>query len=182
MLGSVFEEYLDFFRGQYGGDAVEDVLFMATTPDGGYYVRGGEYAFTEMTPLVSASADTAGISHRALLTAFGRHLAQRFHETDPEFFATHDNLFDLLAALDGKLHRRLRGLYPEKQPKVDLLERRDQALRLSYEHCRRLEYVATGMIQGAARQFGEKVSVTTSRRDEGERRSIIFDVARRCAA
>ncbi|MCI4663696.1 MAG: heme NO-binding domain-containing protein [Neomegalonema sp.] len=182
MYGLVFNEFLDFFGDQYGSDALEDVLSAANAPSGGYYVRDGAYQFSEMTALVSAAAGVAEISHRALLNAFGRHLGRRFSEADPQFFCAYDNVLDLLTAIDGKLHEMLRGLYPNDAPKVDVLERDSRAVRLSYDHCRRLEYIATGLFTEAARHYGDKVEVRTQRRQEGERASIIFDVAVQQAA
>ena len=182
MYGLVFNEFLDFYRRQYGSEALEDAFFAANAPCGGYYKRDGEYQFEEMTAFVTTAAEVAEISHQALLNAFGRHLGRRFSEADPEFFSAYDNVLDLLAAIDGKLHELVRGLYPDQQPKVDVLERGSGGVRLSYDHCRRLEYIATGLFVEAARQLGDRVEVRTERRQQGERASIIFDVAVRQAA
>jgi len=110
-----------------------------------------------------------------LLQAFGEHLASRFVQLYPAFFAhTHDTL-EFLAGVENVIHAEVCKLYPDAElPRFQVESQQPGRLVLRYLSSRHLEDFAEGLMRGCARHFGQTVQITRQPCEDGRGCTVCF--------
>ncbi len=160
MLGMVFTELLDMVEARFSPELADRALQRADLPHGGAYTSVGYYPHQEIVRIVQAVSEESGHSPDVLIRTFGEHLLGRFARAYPELFAGKPTLYDFLASIDSHIHVEVHKLYPEARlPRFEVLDRGARHLRLAYRSPRKMSALAEGLIEGAAKHFGEPQAV-----------------------
>ena len=155
MLGMIFTVLVEMVEETFSPELADEILAEANLEHGGAYTAVGYYPFEEAVTLVTLLSEKSGIPPEELLRAFGTYLFGAFTSSHARLLANKHSLVDLLKTLDSDIHREVYKLYPEAMlPKFRVLSSNDSELELEYASERRLEPLAIGLMEGAARFFG----------------------------
>lgn len=161
MLGMVFTEFIELVEERFSPEMADQVLQDVAPANAGAYTAVGYYAHEEMVAMVTALSARTGVPVADLLRTFGEHLLMRFTQMHAPMFARYPNFYDMVAAIDGHIHVEVRKLYQEAMlPHFTVLERTDERVLLFYESPRRLELLAQGLLDAAARHYGQPSRIT----------------------
>ncbi|WP_157269492.1 heme NO-binding domain-containing protein [Azohydromonas aeria] len=179
MKGIVFTEFIDLVEEHFDPDVADRMITAAELPGGGAYTSVGTYPHAELVRMVVALGQITGVPLGDLIALFGGHLAKRFKQLFPAFFAEQPDLFSFLASIDSHIHIEVRKLYPDAELPSFPVESRDaQRMTLLYRSQRCFEDLAEGLILGCARQYGESVRLRRETLDgQGTRFVIERDAA-----
>jgi len=180
MLGMVFTEFIELVEERFSPEIADQVLQDVAPANGGAYTAVGYYPHEDMMALVTALAARTGAPVATLMHTFGEHLLVRFTEVHASMFDRYPNFFDLVAAIDGHIHVEVRKLYHEAAlPRFTVMERTPGRILLFYESPRRLELLAHGLLDAAARHYGEpsRISHAESTGPDG-RTGVMFTIER----
>ena len=180
MLGMVFTEFIELVEDRFSPDIADQVLREVAPTNGGAYTAVGDYPHQDMMALMTALAARTGTSVAAVMHAFGEHLLMRFTEVHAAMFARYPNFFDLVAAIDGHIHVEVHKLYQQATlPRFTVVERSPDRMLLFYESPRRMEALAQGLLDAAARHYGEpsRISHVESTGPDG-RPGVMFTIER----
>ena len=162
MKGIVFNLLEDLVTRAFGDDAWDDLLDEAGLD--GAYTSLGSYEDAQLFALVGAASKTTGQSHEELIRWFGREAMPTFAVAHAEFFAGHDDTRSFLLTINDLIHPEVRKLYPGAGvPDFEYDTTSPDVLVMHYRSARRLCAFAEGLIQGAAKHFGEAVAITQPR-------------------
>ena len=160
MKGVVFTEFVELVEDKFSFDMADQVIEACDLESGGAYTSLGTYDHNELLQMVTHLSDFAGAPVPDLVRTFGLHLAERFAEQFPDFFADKD-LFEFLESVDGYIHVEVRKLYADAELPSFTAERvGDDALVMKYSSTRPFSELAHGLILGTIEQFGEPADVT----------------------
>ncbi len=160
MKGMVFTEFLEMVESKFSIDMVDDIIEDSQLPSGGAYTSVGTYDHGELVQMVGALAQRSGLPVPALVHAFGLHLFGRFYALYPSFFTGVPTALVFLEGIETVIHTEVRKLYPDAQlPQFDCV-RTESGLDMVYLSPRHFGDLAAGLIEGALRHFGDRVSVT----------------------
>ncbi|MCA8971331.1 MAG: heme NO-binding domain-containing protein [Planctomycetes bacterium] len=160
MMFNVFENFLVH---NWGEDFFEDVLSATTLTTTEPFVAPGTYADADLFALVETTVATLEIPLRDALVEFGRFAFSELARTHPSFVTRHDDVRDLLRAVDSIIHIEVRKLYPgAATPKIQVSDIGDSGVRLTYASPRRLCAVLEGLVLGAADCFGTTATMQHS--------------------
>lgn len=158
MKGIIFNLLEEVVIRRHGEAAWDD--FLDKTGLGGAYTSLGSYPDSELAALLAAVADALGLSAQDALRWFGQEAMPLLAERYPAFFAGHRTTLPFLLSVNDIIHPEVRKIHPGAQcPAFRFEHGPDGALRLGYQSSRRLCALAEGFIIGAARHFGETVTV-----------------------
>ena len=172
MKGVLFTEFLDMVEQRYSAQAVEQMIAAAQLPSGGAYTSVGKYDHGEIWSLVCELSKVCDTPVPDLFKAFGEYLFGRLAVSHRETVAEMHSAFDVLQALDGVIHRQVRGLYPDAElPRFDVIERSAKRMVVIYSSKRHFADLAEGLIRSCAGHFNEKVAITREQlsTDDGSR-------------
>ena len=161
MLGMVFTEFIELVEERFSPEVADQVLQDVAPANGGAYTAVGYYPHEDMVAMVTALAARTGAPVATLLHTFGEHLLKRFTEVHAPMFERFPNFFDMVAAIDGHIHVEVHKLYHEaKLPRFTVVDRQPGRILMFYESPRRLEVLAQGLLDAAARHYGEPSRIT----------------------
>jgi hypothetical protein len=142
------------------GVNVWDDLLDATGLTGAYTTLGN-YPDGELIALIGALAAHTGRSEPEALRWFGRSAMPLLAKAYPRFFAGHVDTRTFVGTLNDIIHPEVRKLYPGADvPDFGFHTTDDGAITLRYGSPRRMCALAEGLIDGAAAQFGQVVTIT----------------------
>ena len=160
MKGIVFTEFIEMVEDRFTPAVADRIIGRAQLANGGAYTAVGTYEHAELVRLVQELARETGLGAGALVRGFGEHLAGRFAEHFPQFFAACPTLFDFLASVDGTIHVEVRKLYPDAElPAFDVESMDAGRMAMVYRSARRFEDLAEGLIVGSARHYRDAVDM-----------------------
>jgi hypothetical protein len=166
MKGMVFTEFLEMVEERFSPEVADAIIEKSGAS--GAYTAVGTYNHTELVGMVLQLAQETSTPVPTLLHAFGEHLAVRFSQLYPQFFASQPDLFGFLASIDGHIHVEVRKLYPDAElPKFQVMERDADGIVLLYASSRHLSDLAAGLIEGSARHYKTPVRVQCENTEEG---------------
>jgi predicted hydrocarbon binding protein len=126
----------------------------------GAYTTLGNYPDGELVALIGALAAHTGRSDREALRWFGRAAMPSLARAYPEFFAGHDDTRTFVGTLNDIIHPEVRKLYPGADvPSFGFHASDDGSITLRYGSPRRMCALAEGLIEGAAAQFDQVVTI-----------------------
>jgi hypothetical protein len=144
-----------------GPDRVEAIIAQADLPSCGAYTAVGNYPHAEAVTLVGAFSAASGVPVPDLLERFGEHLLHFFHARYPAFFQKCPDAFSFLESVETYVHVEVRKLYPDAElPRFNTAREGPGRLRFDYHSSRHLENLASGLIRGTLRLYGESATVT----------------------
>lgn len=159
MKGIVFNLLEELVEREFGEDAWDDLLD-ATGLDG-TYTSLGSYPDAELFSLVGAAAEVTGRAPEELIRWFGRESMPTFVAAHADFFAGHPSTRPFLLTITDLIHPEVRKLYPGAGvPDFEYDTSSDDVLVMYYRSGRRLCTFAEGLIEGAAKHYGEDVAIT----------------------
>lgn len=162
MLGIVFTSLVEMLEEQISPEFADEVLVAAELDSNGAYTAVGYYPYSEMERLLQVLSDKTGASHNDLLHRFGSYLFGRLATNHPQIMRQKTSVLDTLEALDDDIHIQVRQLYPDADlPAFTVLARTSNTMQLRYYSVRGLFALAEGLMDGAARYFGNHLERTT---------------------
>jgi Haem-NO-binding len=176
MKGVIFnlaEEVIVQSHGEDGWDALLDAAGLE-----GSYSSLGNYPDGELARLVKAASQLLQLTPQEVVRRLGEGALPLLAARYPGFFAGHASTRPFLLTLNDIIHAEVRKLYPGAEvPEFDFDDSDPAHLILGYRSARRLCALAEGFIVGAARYYGEEVSLDQQRcMHRGDDRCVI-----RCA-
>ncbi len=158
MKGLVFNLLEDLVRRDHG-DGEWDAL-LAASGVSGIYTSLGNYPDTDLYRLVGAVSHRFGIGASDVVRWFGRESMPLLAVRVPEVFRPHTSTRAFVLTLNDIIHPEVRKLYPGADvPDFDFDASESGRLRMTYRSQRRLCAFAEGLIEGAARHYGERVEI-----------------------
>ena len=158
MKGIIFNLAEEVLVAAHGDDVWDDVL-EASGLDGAY-TSLGSYPDGDLLALVGGASKVLGADAGAVVRAIGEGaiplLAQRF----PAFFDRHGSARSFVLTVNDIIHPEVRKLYPGAEvPEFTFDLPGPDVVVVGYRSDRRLCSLAEGFIAGAARHYGEEVSI-----------------------
>lgn len=177
MRGLVFTEFLEFVEEQAGPEMVETMLDACDLQSEGIYTSVGTYDHDELIAMLVFLNNATGQEVGAMVQAFGEHLFGRLATHHAAIVSDAKALLDFLEGIESHIHREVRKLYPDAELPVFDTERPDEnRLIMNYRSARPFADLAHGMIRGAARHFGTKVTVHRSEVANADGTAARFEV------
>ena len=162
MKGIVFNLLEELVGRDFGEDAWDDLLDAAGLD--GAYTSLGSYPDSELFALVGAASDATGRTPEDLIRWFGREAMPAFADAHADFFAGHASTRPFLLTINDLIHPEVRKLYPGAGvPDFEYDTSSDEVLVMNYRSARRLCAFAEGLIEGAAKHYGENVAIAQPR-------------------
>lgn len=161
MKGVIFNLAEQVVTDAYGADAWDDILDRAGLE--GAYTSLGSYPDADLSKIVSASADKLGVPVAGVIRTVGLGAIPLLAERYPAFFSPHASARPFLLTLNDIIHPEVRKLYPGADvPEFDFDTEGADVLLLGYRSHRQLCALAEGFIEGAAKHYGQQVSIEQS--------------------
>lgn len=141
------------------GPATWDALLDAAGVDG-VYTAIGNYPDDDLMKLVAAASAALKVPPDDVVRHFGRSALPMMAARYSGFFTAHTETRSFLLSLNDIIHPEVRKLYPGAEtPDFSFEDGASGALLMDYTSARRLCAFAEGLVEGAARFFGESVTV-----------------------
>jgi hypothetical protein len=154
----VFNLLEEVVRREYG-EETWDALLEAAQLDGAY-TSLGNYRDEDLLKLVAAASSALKMPANTIVRWFGLHAVPLLVERYPAFFEGHQSTRSFLFTLNDIIHPEVRKLYPGADvPIFDYDTSSPDVLVMGYRSPRKLCAFAEGLIEGAARHFGEAVAL-----------------------
>ena len=158
MKGIVFNLLEEAVARDYGENTWDDLLEAAGLD--GAYTSLGSYPDSQLTDLVEAASAATGSDPQAIVRWFGREAMPALAAAYPGFFTPHRDIGAFLDTLNGIIHPEVRKLYPGADvPTFGFAIADDGTITMKYGSPRRLCAFAEGLIEGAATEFGQVVTI-----------------------
>ena len=158
MKGIVFNLLEECVSRTHGEDTWDLLLQKAGLE--GAFTSLGTYPDEQLYALVAAAAEALKVPPQGVIRWFAVEAAGLFAERFPEFFSPHKTTRSFLMTLNGIIHPEVRKLYPGADvPNFTFEDQADGRLSIVYHSHRKLCALAEGLIEGSAKQFGEKVTI-----------------------
>lgn len=158
MKGVVFTEFIEFIEDQYGFDTVDTMIEKSGLE--AVYTQAGNYPFEEMVALLVALSGEVNLSVNELLEAYGEHLFSILIKLYPHVIQFKSS-FDIISHVDNIIHPEVQKLYPDAElPTFNVKAQDEKRLVLEYKSKKSLQHLAKGLILGAAKHYGENITVT----------------------
>jgi heme-NO-binding protein len=158
MKGIVFNLLEECVRREHGEDTW-DALLEAAGVDGAY-TSLGSYPDEELARLVTAASQALDTPEDDVVRWFGRSALPLLAERYPQFFEPHDSTRPFLLTLNDIIHPEVRKIYPGADvPEFDFDTSSDDVLLMEYRSGRTLCSFGEGLIEGAAANYGEQVTI-----------------------
>ncbi|MGA0011106.1 MAG: heme NO-binding domain-containing protein [Candidatus Nanopelagicales bacterium] len=127
---------------------------------GGAYTSVGDYPAAEFTMLAGSLAEMESTSADAIMRDFGVAAFEQLGSLHPEWLEGMPDLISLLSRIEPVIHVEVRKLYSDSQPPLIRARQDDDgAIYVTYESHRDLVALCHGLIEGAARHYGERGAV-----------------------
>ena len=158
MKGIVFNLLQEIVTQEYGEDTWDALL--DETKLSGVYTSLGNYPDEELMRLVGAASAALKQPPEVIVRWFGVKALPMLAAKYPVFFAKHKSTRPFILTLNNIIHPEVRKLYPGAgTPEFDFDTSSPDVLVMIYRSQRKLCAFAEGLIEGAAGQFGETVTI-----------------------
>ena len=156
------------------GESTWDSLLDATGLTGAY-TAVGSYDDNDLRLLVEKACEMLNADADSLVRWFGRESVPILAERYPVFFEEHDTTRNFLLTLNDVIHPEVRKLFPGAYaPSFEFDESDPEKLSLSYYSHRKLCSFAEGLIDGAAKIYGETATIEqTECEKRGDKRCVL---------
>ena len=165
MKGMVFKVFESHVARDLGEDMLDELLDQPGLSTGGSYTSVGNYPYTDLTSMVGALSERTGIAPGELVRTFGFELFAILAEGHGAIMAKFSGCLDMLAGIEGVIHRDVRKLYSDAElPRFDVeAHEGERYLRLVYKSSKPFADLAEGLILGALTHYGVNENATVVR-------------------
>lgn len=158
MKGVLFNVVEEVITAEFGADAWDDLLHRAELD--GAYTALGSYPDSDMTGLVVAASEKLGVAVSDVLMLVGRKAFDGLAARYPGSLDGATTAAVFLEDVENYIHPEVRKLYPDAVlPEFTFADLGEGWMRMGYRSPRGLDYLAEGLVHGAADHFGETVEV-----------------------
>jgi hypothetical protein len=142
------------------GRATWDAVLARADVDGAY-TSPDSYPDDDLVQLADAGAGQLGTTPVELTRHLGEQVIRGLARRYPQYFDPHRRTRELLLSLDEVIYPEVHKLHPDTAPPTFWFTGSDEVhLLVHYRSPRRLCAFAEGMIDGAARHYGEQASLS----------------------
>ena len=161
MQGTIFTSFSDMVIEKMGMECWNNLLNKTSPESNGVYTAGAQYADTELIAMVKELSQQSGIEVDKLLDSFGEYMFETLYQNSPTDLSSITNLKEFILSIDSVIHSEVKRLHPSAYlPKFKYVKINEDTLELLYFSKRKLCFVATGLIKGAANKFAEQITIT----------------------
>ena len=154
MKGIIFTELLRYLEQVESDVFVDEVLQACKLPDGGVFIRAGNYPAAHALLILDKASTKMSIPISELGRYFGRHLFDRFTVIYPDIVGHYSNAMELLMHVGTHIHADVTVLYPDARPPRVWHENKDGRTVIHYQSHRPMAVVALGLIEQCVEHFG----------------------------
>ncbi len=168
MKGIIFTKFLEMVEAEHGDMMADAIADASDGPTMGAYTSVGTYDMAELVRMLTRLSETTATPIPDLLKAFGAFLIGYFKNAHAVYFERAGDLFTMLASIETHIHVDVRKLYDETQlptfecARAPATRPGDETLILVYRSQRGLADLCHGMIEAAARHYGEHIELERS--------------------
>ena len=157
MHGLIFAELKKYVDTTLGAAAWGPLAAKAGL-SGKLYLPVSTYPDADVVSLVSAAADTTGLTRDAILQGFGEFMAPDLLRMYGSLLRKEWKTLDILEHTEETIHRVVRIQNPGADPPKLVAKRRSETeVVIVYSSARRMCGVAKGIVRGIARERGESI-------------------------
>lgn len=161
MKGIVFTEFNEMVEDKFSPELLDEIITECELSSGGAYTSVGTYDHNELVQMVGKLSEKTDIPADALVYAFGEHLAVRFSELFPSFFAGTTSVFGFMKSLDSHIHVEVKKLYPDADlPNFSFDDSNPDGLIMEYRSARGFSDLAHGLMAGVIKHYNEPIHIT----------------------
>ena len=173
MHGVIFASFGDYVTSRFGADAARRLL-----QDEPVYLLSEAYEDERLYDLIGRAAEMTEIPVETLVREFGVFTAeQTFTRLYPAFFDVAGNGRTFLLTIEDRIHELVRATIPNaRPPQLAVAPHGEDGVRIEYSSPRHLCILLTGLVDGTARHFGERVEIVESTCMRRGDSACLFDV------
>lgn len=162
MKGVVFTTLNDLVEDRFGLSTWDELLERSGSP--GIYTTAGTYPDQELFTLVGGLSELLQVDADKLVRTFGEFMFNKLASHYPHGLGDSLRTRDLLLRVHSLIHVEVKKLYPDAElPTFEYETPGPSELVMIYRSHRKLCSLAEGLIEGAARHYGEHVTVHQAR-------------------
>lgn len=160
MKGVIYTTFADMVIEKYGLVTWDALITKVNPSSGAAYTTGMVYSDNEFFALVDELAKMKNISIPALVEEFGIYMFPVLAKKYFVFIKKSMGLKEFLKSIDQVIHVEIKKLHPDTLlPSMKYEDPNPHQLIMLYSSPRKLCFLATGLIRGAAVHFKEKIKV-----------------------
>lgn len=130
------------------------------TGSDGIYTSGESYSDDELFALVGEICIALDMPAEKVVGIFGEYLFDQLDARHPDFTANASELKSFLISVDTVIHGEVLKLYTNPNlPRFEYQDKGEKQLTMLYRSPRKLCILAEGLVRGAAKRFGNEVSI-----------------------
>jgi hypothetical protein len=154
--GVIFASFVDYVAARHGSDVAAEIL-----ADQPVFLLSESYDDELLLELITRASEATATSMPELVHQVGVFTAeQTFARLYPAFFAVAGGTRDFLLSVETLIHELVRATIPNASPpQLHVQPLGDDGVTISYTSSRRLCALLTGLVEGTARHYGEKVRI-----------------------
>ena len=173
MKGIIFKHFESFIVDSFGDEVFEEVLEETQLQTAGPFVGPNTYPDADLFALVGTAIGKLGIPLNDALHAFGTYLFSHLAAAAPVFVESAPDLRSFLLTIHSVIHVEVRKLFPGAEtPHFSYEEPAEDQLVMHCTSARNLCPLVRGLLEGAAKSFGETIVCTET--------ACVHDGADRC--
>ena len=158
MKGIIFNLLEEVVSDAHGESVWDDLLSVSGVE--GAFTSLGNYPDEDLFKLVGAASQALSLPPIAIIRWFGIEALPRLAAKYPEFFSRHGSARPFILTLNGIIHPEVRKLYPgAATPDFEFDASSPEVLIMVYRSPRKLCALAEGLVEGAAKHYGEEVTI-----------------------
>lgn len=155
VIFNVLEELVIETAGMEGWNAV-----LAAAGSDGIYTSGESYSDEELFAIVGEVCKALDMPAEKVVGIFGEYLFDQLDVRHPTFVANASGLKDFLMSVDTVIHGEVLKLYTNPNlPRFEYHDKGENELTMLYRSPRKLCILAEGLVRGAAKRFGNEISI-----------------------
>jgi len=159
MQGIIFNALEEFVLENADMEVWNSVIEDSKVASGGAYTSGVSYDDAEVVALATNLCEKLGVALNDGLKMFGEFLFGFLLSKGPIEVGNYQTTQMLLAELESVIHRNVKRIHPDAYtPFFEYTPQSENSGELIYRSKRKLCVVAEGLIQGAAKHYGQTVA------------------------
>lgn len=171
MKGIIFTELMEMVEEGHGMEVADRLLSLPDLSTGGVFIATGTYPVSDLEILLEELERILGADRDTLLKIFSGHLFKAFERRYADLLGSYTDTFGLLKMIENHIHVEVRKLYPDAElPEFEVESESDRELVLIYKSSRKMEALALGLMEAAARHFNEEFDIQSTQIDKGTTR------------
>ncbi|MCO7223736.1 heme NO-binding domain-containing protein [Pleionea sp. CnH1-48] len=161
MQGSIFIALSDLVTEKFGLELWDRILTEVAPESGGAYTSVMRYNEKELFAIAQKLSDITEIALPDLIKVFGEYLFSSLYSSMPGDVDVDSGLKVFLLQVDSVIHKEVLRLHPEASlPSFTYTDEKPDELVMHYQSPRKLCFLSEGLLEGAAKQFGEPITIT----------------------